>query len=158
VSNLQLLLVKRSHLVVMKRWILALASMVLMGRFVAIVLVPWRRSARHPDYYVSKEIVSPLPTTLRHVKTLRLFKPSTGDGSCMAAYSIASDDFSRLLQARAWSNGFSIGNFEAERHFRAVWPDASAQFEAYHLPVKGWRHVDMAVSTDHTRVIFLIGI
>ena len=156
-ANLQLLLGKRSHLVVMKRWILALASMVLMGLFVAIVLVPWRPS-RHPDYYVSKEIVSPLPTTLRHVKTIRLFKPSMGDGYCMAAYSIASDDFSRLLQARAWTNGFSIWNFETERHFRAVWPGASAQFEAYHLPVKGWRHVDMAVSTDHTRVIFLIGI
>ncbi len=156
-SNLQLLLVKRSHLVVMKRWILALASMVLMGLFVAIVLVPWRRS-RHPDDYVSKEIVSPLPTTLRHVKTIRLFEASMGEGYCMAAYSIASEDFSRLLQARAWTNGFSIGNFEAERHFRAVWPGASAQFEAYHLPVKGLRHVEMAVSTDHTRVIFLIGI
>jgi hypothetical protein len=157
VSNLPLLLVKRAHLVAMKRWILALASIVLTGLFVAIVLVPWRTS-RHPDHYVSREIVSPLPTTLRHVKTIRLFKASMGDGDCMAAYSIASDDFSRLLQARAWTNGFSIGNFEAERHFRAVWPDASAQFEAYHLPVKGWRHVDMAVSTDHTRVIFLIGI
>ena len=51
-SNLQMLLVKRSPLVVMKKWILALASMVLMGLFVAIVLVPWRRS-RHPDDYVS---------------------------------------------------------------------------------------------------------
>jgi hypothetical protein len=87
VSNLQLLLLNRSHLVVMKRWILALASMVLMGLFVAIVLVPWRRS-RHPDDYVSKEIVSPLPTTLRHVKTIRLFEASMGEGYCMAAYSI----------------------------------------------------------------------
>ena len=144
----------------MKKWFIRLAGLILIGVVglaVAAVFFPWR-SSRHADYYISRTVISPFPPTLHHVKTIYLFEPSLGEGHCIAAYSITPDDFARLFQARAWASGFVTGNFEAERHFRAAWPAATTKFEAYHITIDESRYVDMAVSTDHARIVFLMSI
>ena len=110
----------------------------------------------HPDYYLSRAVIAPLPATLHHVKTIGLTVPLMGDGFCTAAYSVTPEDFARLFQARPWSVGLITGNSDMERRFRAVWPGTPTPFEAYHFTIDEWRYVDMAVSTDHTKIIFYL--
>jgi hypothetical protein len=114
--------------------------------------------AHHPDYYVSRGVMSPLPATLHHVKTLCLFEPSFGDGACVAAYSISAADFDLLRKTRPWASGFVNATFKPERYFTSVWPGTAPEFESYHFVIDQTQDVEMAVSKDHTKVIFSIKI
>jgi len=144
----------------MKKWFKILAGLAMIGiTYLALsaIFLP-QPSSRHPDFYVSRAVIAPFPATLHHVRTLSLFEPSLGDGLCVAAYSIAPGDFERLLQAHTWTEGFITGNFDAEKNFRTAWPTAAPEFEAYHFTIDNRSYVDMAVSRDHTRIIFYMPI
>ncbi len=134
----------------MKKAIIAILLLCAIGIGVLLFPLP---AGHHPDHYVPK-IVSPFPSTLRHVKTLRLFEPTLGDGFCVAAYSISARDFDLLLKARPWASGFRNSRTKPAQYFASVWPGTPSEFESYHFTIDDTHDVDLAVSKDHTKIIF----
>jgi hypothetical protein len=139
----------------MNKKFIVLAVVFVLGLFGAFFILPMGGS-HHPDYYVSKMVINPLPASLRHVNTIYDFQPSMGGGVCIAAYCISPDDFGRLSKARDWADGFLDAGFDAKISFRSVWPDSETEFDAYHFSIGEMQWVDMAVSRNRTKIIFSI--
>ena len=98
----------KALLVIIVRWSLGFVlifGVCLLIIAVADLVVASSKSVekKHMERYV----VSPLPPSMVHVKTLDLFRPIMGDGHCWVAYEMKPDDFDNILHKgkKPWHSG-----------------------------------------------------
>lgn len=88
------------------------------------------------------------------VKVIRLFDPALGDGHCHVAYSISPEDCNLILKSKKWEPNLIHSGGDPLKEFTSIWPSPT-ELELYHFGSK-YPSVEMIISKDHTKVIFLI--
>jgi len=113
----------------------------------------------YAEDFVDSDIISPRPATMVRYKTLDFHEGNiAGDAdSCIAAYTLRSEDFELILKAHKW---VTPKTFSAVNEFRETWPSYKGEIESYYYDVGdasadlSGRSTVMAVSKDHTKLVF----
>ncbi len=131
---------------------------------VAVVIFLTFRGDRSEQGFMEKYIVSPLPASMVHVKTLRLNAPWFGKGDCAVAYEIAPQDLDAILQGsklpvRAMPIPESQQNMMGAA-FQQVWPDEADKLQYVLMGEAGAEGIPGSViivaSPSHNHVLFFI--
>ena len=100
-------------------------------------------------------VIDPLPKSLQLVKVIDYSIPTFGDGYCYIACNISPQDRELILASKPWKTGLLDMGRDPQKTFSSIWPSYSTELELYHYGTE-YPWVDMIISKDHTKIIFLI--